>query len=119
MRNPINKESSPLHAYTAMPIRGLRSWFPRDLHDKMEMGRYLGHTYNIPLYKIPQKGGVPHAHKGDPSYIGRHELYSLPAAPDAAPITDPKLDAHFAQRIVEHLKLIGAPAEQLTRLGLD
>ena len=42
--------------YTAMPVQGLNHWYPRSLHERIEMGRYFGHTYNLPLYKIPAGG---------------------------------------------------------------
>jgi hypothetical protein len=118
MRNPVREDGGPLHAYTAMPIKGLNQWFPRDLNERMEMGRYLGHTYNIPLYKIPQQGSAPRALPGQPSFVGRHELYALPCPPESPTINDPKLEAHFARRIIEHLRRVGAPAEHLARLGL-
>jgi hypothetical protein len=38
MRNPVNADGGPLHAYTAMPVGGLNTWYPRDVHDKIEMG---------------------------------------------------------------------------------
>jgi len=119
MRNPVHEDGGPLHAYTAMPIGGLHSWFPRTLNERMEMGRYLGHTYNIPLYKIPQEGTVPMPRPGQTSYTGRHELYALPCTPESLAITNPKLEAHFARRIVEQLRCLGAPKDHLARLGLD
>jgi len=118
MRNPVREDGGPLHAYTAMPVQGLNAWFPRTLHERMEMGRYLGHTYNIPLYKIPQDGRVPRERPGQPSLRGRHELYSLPCTPESPAIIDPELEAHFVRRIGEHLRRLGAPGEHLERLGL-
>ena len=119
MRNPVREDGDPLHVYTAMPIQWLNHWFPRSLYDKIEMGRYLGHTYNIPLYKIPQQGKAPRARPCCPSFTGNHELYTLPCTPESAPLHDPKLEAHFARRIITHLKRSGAPEEHLIRLGLD
>ncbi len=118
LRNPMRADGGPLHAYTAMPVAGITSWFPRDLYGRMEMGRYLGHTYNIPLYKIPQQGWPPRPAPGQPSFAGRHELFALPCAPEDAPLSDPKLEEHFCRRIVAHLQRLGAPAEHLERLGL-
>lgn len=118
MRNPVRDDGGPLHAYTAMPIAGLSRWYPRTLHEKMEMGRYLGHTYNIPLYKIPLSGQIPVPSPGLPSFTGRHELYALPCTPESPALTDDKLEAHFISRIVEHLRHLGAPDEHLARLGL-
>jgi hypothetical protein len=85
----------------------------------MEMGRYLGHTYNIPLYKIPEQGKVPRARPGRPSFVGNHELYALPCTPESEALHNPDLQAHFAGRIIEHLKRAGAPGDHLARLGLD
>jgi arylsulfatase A-like enzyme len=118
MRNPVREDGGPLHAYTAMPTEFINSWFSRDLYDRIEMGRYLGHTYNIPLYKVPQRGRVPMAAPGQPSFLGKHELFALPYTSEDEPVSDPKVEARFARRIVEHLKRIGAPDEQLARLGL-
>ena len=118
MRNPVRDDGGPLHAYTAMPTQGITSWFPRDLHDRMEMGRYLGHTYNIPLYKIPQPGRMPKPSPGQPSFTGRHELFALPCTPESLPIHDPKREAHFVRRLIGHLQRMGAPSEHLVRLGL-
>jgi hypothetical protein len=119
MRNPVREDGGPLHAYTSMPIAWLNQWYPRDLHERMEMGRYLAHTYNIPLYKIPQKGRVPQPSPGQPSLLGRHELYSLPCTPESKAISNPKLEAHFARRIIENLRHVHAPEEHLERLGLE
>ncbi len=45
LRNPVNADAGPLHAYTAMPIAGLNAWFPREVFGRVETGRYFGHTY--------------------------------------------------------------------------
>lgn len=119
MRMPVNEGAGPLHAYTAMPVGGLNSWFPRSQHDRMEMGRYFGHTYNMPLYKIPSGGSIPRALPGQPSYRGRHLLYDLVNDPaQQRPLNDPQLAARFVERIVHHLSACEAPAEQYVRLGL-
>ena len=39
MRNPVNEDAGPLYAYTAMPTGGLKTWYPREVYDKVEMGR--------------------------------------------------------------------------------
>jgi hypothetical protein len=51
--------------------------------------------------------------------VGRHELYKLPCTPEDQPLADPAIEAHFARRMIEHLRRLGAPAENLTRLGLE
>jgi arylsulfatase A-like enzyme len=119
-RNPVNADAGPLYAYTAMPVGGLNRWFPRDVHEKMEMGRYFGHTYNMPLYRIPTRGSAPRPLPGEPSYVGRHQLYDLATDPgQLSPLNDPSLEAHFVTRIAAHMQACEAPPEQYTRLGLD
>lgn len=118
-RNPVNADAGPLHAYTAMPVGGLNHWFPRDVHARMEMGRYFGHTYNMPLYRIPTTGDVPRAQPGEPEFVGRHQLFDLESDPGQHhPVRDPAREAHFARRIAAHLRACEAPPEQFTRLGL-
>jgi arylsulfatase A-like enzyme len=120
MRNPVQEDGGPLHAYTAMPVGGLNSWFPRSDHERMEMGRYFGHTYNMPLYKIPTQGQVPSAVPGEPAFTGRHQLYDVMNDPaQERPIADASLEAHFAARLVAHLAEHEAPDEQFVRLGLS
>ena len=119
MRNPVNEDAGPLYAYTAMPSGGLRQWYPRESYDRVEMGRYFGHTYNLPLYRFPVQGQLPKAHADEASYLARHQLYDILADPQqAAPLHDPEREAYFASRIVEHLQAYEAPPEQYTRLGL-
>ncbi len=119
MRNPVNADAGPLHAYTAMPVAGLNAWFPREVHERMEMGRYFGHTYNMPLYKIPAEGAPPEHHPGEEPYVARHQLFDTQADPqEATPLDDPAREAHFASRIAAHLQAYEAPPEQYTRLGL-
>ncbi|HYF49189.1 MAG TPA: sulfatase [Planctomycetota bacterium] len=119
MRNPVNDDCGPLHAYTAMPVAGLNRWYPRDTHERMEMGRYFGHTYNMPMYKIPAKGGAPRNLPDEPSYVGRHVLYDIGNDPrQLAPIKDEALERRFIARIKENLKAFEAPPEQFTRLGI-
>jgi arylsulfatase A-like enzyme len=119
MRYPVNDDCGPLHAYTAMPVAGLNAWFSRDVYSKIEMGRYFGHTYNMPLYKIPVKGGRTLEQPGEASYIGRRELFDIEKDPQQlSPIQNEPLEQHFVNRLCEHLKACEAPAEQYTRLGL-
>lgn len=119
-RNPVNEDFGPLFAYTAMPVGGLNRWYPREDHDRIEMGRYFGHTYNMPLYKIPAQGGLPKAQPGQPSCLARHELYDIESDPrQLHPLQDSALESHFVHRIAAHLKAYEAPPEQYTRLGID
>jgi hypothetical protein len=120
LRNPVNEDGGPLYAYTAMPVGGLNRWYPREVYDRIEMGRYFGHTYNMPLYKIPETGQVPAHLPGEESFTGRHFLYDLQQDPEQErPLVDPQMEAHFCQRIRTHLAACEAPEEQYTRLGLD
>jgi hypothetical protein len=120
MRNPVNADGGPLYKYTAMPVGGLNSWIPREVYGSIEMGRYFGHTYNMPLYKIPTTGSIPVHHDGETSYQGRNVLYDIVADPlQASPLNNAALEARFAQRIAAHLKSYEASSEQFTRLGLS
>lgn len=117
-RNPVNADGGPLHAYTSMPTAKI-GWYPREVYSKVEMGRYFGHTHNLPLYKIPVKGQVPKHGPKEESHIGRHQLYDVIRDPQQlSPISSPDLEKHFVNRIMEHLFGCEAPAEQFTRLGL-
>ena len=120
MRNPVNDDAGPLYAYTAMPTGGLNSWYPREVYDRVETGRYFGHTYNLPMYKIPTKGKVPRHHPDEASYAGRNQLFDIvddPAQKNA--LRDSSLEAHFTERIALHLKSCEAMPEQYYRLGID
>jgi len=118
-RNPVHEDGGPLYEYTAMPVGGLNRWFPRDLYERIEMGRYFGHTYNMPLYKIPATGQVPRPVPGEQSFVGRHQLYDVLQDPEQrSPLDAPSLEAHFAERIRAHLRACEATPEQYSRLGL-
>jgi arylsulfatase A-like enzyme len=118
-RNPVNADCGPLCAYTAMPVGGLNRWYPREVYAQIEMGRYFGHTYHLPLYRIPAQGSVPRALPGEPGYIGRHQLYDIVADPQQlAPIDDPEREAEFVARIAACLQACEAPSEQYARLGI-
>jgi hypothetical protein len=95
-------------------------WYPRSVNEKMEMGRYFGHTYNMPMYKIPERGAPPKALPGEEPYKGRHLLFDNQTDPrQQNPLNDPALEAKFVERLIAHLKICEAPAEQYTRLGLN
>ncbi len=120
MRNPVNADGGPLHAYTAMPVAGMNKWFPRSIHERIEMGRYFGHTYNLPLYKIPTLGRVPQAPTEDGGYATPHQLWDLLRDPaQQTPLVDLTIENHFIERLRAHLKICEAPDEQYTRLGLN
>jgi hypothetical protein len=62
---------------------------------------------------------MPRHHPGEPSYLGRHQLFDLDADPGQEhPLDDPALEAHFAARLAASLRACEAPAEQYARLGL-
>src|SRR5260370_37330053 len=95
-------------------------WPDRSEYDRIEMGRYCGQTYNMPLYRIPAKGQVPQHHPGEESYVARHQLWDLATDPgQEAPITDPAVEARLSSRLVHHLSAGEAPPEQFLRLGLE
>jgi hypothetical protein len=118
-RNPVNADAGPLYEYTAMPTR-FNSWPDRADYDRVEMGRYFGHTYNLPLYRFPAKGQVPQHHPGEASYVARHQLWDLQDDPDQeAPVDDPLIEARMVDRLAAELRACEAPPEQFTRLGLE
>jgi hypothetical protein len=104
-----------------MPVES-HGFFGRDELAAAETGRFLGHTYNIPLYKIPQKGRAPHRHglaEGEP-YVASHDLYDLAADPAQEHLVkDDALDARFRDLARTELARVKAPEENLARLGLD
>jgi arylsulfatase A-like enzyme len=119
MRMPTRDDLGPLHAYTAMPVKGLNSWYPRDVHDRVETGRYFGHTYNLPLYKIPVPGGLTKSRLGEASYRGRHLLFDLAADPSQEhPLRDEAIERRMIERLKFHMARCEAPAEQYMRVGL-
>lgn len=120
-RNPVEEE--PLvNAYTSMPTQ-FHGFMPREELAAAEMGRFLGHTYNIPLYKVPQKGKAPHRHAGNTGpngeYVPVHELFDVAADPkQERPLSDPALERRFCDLMRAHLERVQAPEENLSRLGL-
>jgi hypothetical protein len=120
-RNPIEAESL-VYAYTAMPTQ-FHSFMSREELAQAQMGRFLSHTYNIPVYKVPQKGKAPHRHRAgseaEQPYAARHELYDIIADPGQNhPLEAPEVEAHFYDLLRGHLTRIQAPTEQFERLGL-
>ncbi len=83
------------------------------------MGRFLGHTYNIPLFKIPQIVPPPLGYRDGETYHPRNDLYNLATDPEQAqPLTDPATEAHLCDLMREHFARVAAPQEQAERLGL-
>ena len=129
-RNPV-APSTTVYAYTAMPVQ-LRAFMSREDLAQAEMGRFLGHTYNIPVYKVPQGRGLqggkipigpPHRHEGyldeAGAYHPHHELFDLQTDPaQERPLPDPGLEERFQELIRRHLERVAAPPEQFARLGL-
>jgi arylsulfatase A-like enzyme len=119
-RNPATRENM-VHAYTAMPT-GFHGFLPREQLARADMGRFLGHTYNIPVYKIPQMGAIPH--RQGPMGFGAgydpgHELFDLATDPGQEnPLHDPALEERFCELLRAQLARVAAPLEQLDRLGL-
>jgi arylsulfatase A-like enzyme len=118
-RNPIEAETT-VHAYTAMPVES-HGFIPREALAAAEMGRFLGHTYNIPIYKVPQKGRAPHhqgSAEGDP-YVVTHDLYDVTADPKQEHVVDdPDLHHRFESFLRDELARVQAPDEHFGRLGL-
>lgn len=113
-------DGGPLYAYTAIPNHSLNRLHPRDGYSEWEMGRYFGHTYNMPLYKIPSKGSAPLELPGEESYVARHQLWDVIADREQnSPLQDPELEKALCERIRFHLHAHGAPQEQFERLGLE
>ncbi len=120
MRNPLNEDGGPIHAYTSMLQSGLNGWFPRAVYGQIETGRFLSHAYDLPLYKIPTRGEVPRAVPGEESYRARHLLFDIQNDPQQTnPLLDAALEAHFEARLCAHLRDYEAAPEQFERLGLD
>lgn len=106
-----NAQESLVHAYTSMPTQ-FHGFMSREELAQAEMGRFLGHAYNIPVYKVPQQGRTP---------LGgtAHELYDLTKDPgQSSALNDAALEARFQDLLRAHLARIDAPVEQLARLGL-
>jgi len=116
-RNPIKAETL-LYAYTAMPTQ-FHGFMPREQLAQAQMDRFLGHTYNIPVFKIPQVGRAPHHHAAEGPYTPRHELFDIIADPDQQRrVEDQVREAEWCAAMRTHLERIEAPAEQFDRLGL-
>lgn len=117
-RDPVQPEST-VYAYTAMPT-GFHGFLPRAELAEAETGRFLGHTYNIPVYKIPTKGQPP-LHHGEPegAYAPHDELFDIATDPTQQhALSDPARERHFQDLMREHLRRVKAPEENFARLGL-
>ncbi|MCC6627394.1 MAG: sulfatase [Chloroflexi bacterium] len=128
-RNPA-AESTVVYAYTSMPTQ-FHGFMAREQLAQAEMGRYLSHTYNIPVYRVPQGGRPPFTQTGAPphrhggyrdaagAYDPHHELYDLIADPaQEQPVRDVALERRFCDLLRAHLTRVTAPPEQFGRLGL-
>jgi arylsulfatase A-like enzyme len=116
-RNPVQAETK-LYAYTAMPTT-FHNFIAREDLAQAEMGRFLGHTYNIPVFKIPQTGKPPHHHSATGTYTPRHELFDLATDPaQDRPLDDAEREEHLCGVIRSHLARVHAPEGHLERLGL-
>ncbi len=116
-RNPVEAETL-LYAYTAMPTQ-FHGFMSRDQLAEAQMDRFLGHTYNIPVYRVPQTGHAPHRHDAAEAYEPRHELFDTAADPTQDhPLDDAAQEATWCERMREHLVRVAAPIEHFDRLGL-
>ena len=101
-----------------MPTVWQTGWTDRSVFERIEAGRYLGHTYNMPVFKIPASGGIPLSHADEPAAIDHHELFDIEKDPaQCSPIENPEVEARLCGRIAAHLQAAGAPAEQYERIG--
>jgi hypothetical protein len=116
-RNPVAAETK-IYAYTAMPT-GFHGFMSREELAQAEMGRFLGHTYNIPVYKVPQTGKPPLRSGATGAYEPHHELFDLATDPaQDHPLDDPEQERRFRDLLRAHLARVHAPEEHLERLGL-
>ncbi len=114
-RNPGTPDSM-VYAYTSMPTQFHR-FMSREELAQAEAGRFLSHTYNIPVLRIPQTGAAPHRHEGQEEPL--HQLFDLATDPaQERPLDDPQTEGHFLDLLRSHLERVQAPAEQAARLGL-
>jgi hypothetical protein len=140
-RNPIEPEST-VYAYTSMPTQ-FHSFIPREELAQAQMGRFLSHTYNVPLYKVPQKGRPPLRARKDvdradalntappapggflppalprEGYDPQHELFDLVTdLGQERPLANAALEGRFVELMRAQLTRLAAPDEQYVRLGL-
>ena len=117
-RNPAAAETK-MYAYTAMPT-AFHGFMSREELARAETGRFLGHTYNIPVYKVPQTGKPPLRADATGAYEPRHELFDLTTDPaQDHPLDDPEQERRFRDLLRTHLARVHAPEEHLERLGLS
>ncbi|MDP9371990.1 MAG: sulfatase [Chloroflexota bacterium] len=116
-RNPLEAQAT-VYAYTAMPT-GFHGFLSREQLAQAEAGRFLGHTYNIPVFKIPQQGKPPLGYADGAGYTPRHELFDLAAdQAQERPLDDAATEARLCDLLRAHLARVKAPQEQFARLGL-
>ncbi|MCX5683656.1 MAG: sulfatase-like hydrolase/transferase [Planctomycetota bacterium] len=107
-RQPL--EGSFLYHYTAMPRRYFKD---REKLAGAEVGRFLKHAYDIPVYRVK----VPsHRHHGAPDF---NPIYDMQADPQQLqPIRDARLEGELAAKLRELLQRYDAPECQYARVGL-
>ena len=127
-RNP-HAPDARAYAYTAMPTR-FHDFMSREELAQAQTGRFLSHTYNIPVFKVPVipskvnlAGGLPHRYGGyeatDGTFDPHHELFdSINDPGQQHPLGDAALVAKFEDLMRGHLERVKAPAEQFERLAL-
>ena len=107
-RQPL--EGSFLYHFTAMPRRYFRD---REKLAGAEVGRFLKHAYDIPVYRVK----VPsHRHHGAPDF---NPIYDIRSDPEQLrPIRDARLESELAAKMRELLRRYDAPECQYARVGL-
>lgn len=117
-RNPVQAETT-VYAYTAMPTT-FHGFMSREDLAQAETGRFLGHTYNIPVLKVPQTGRPPLGYGNAGAYTPRHDLFDLQSDPaQDRPLQDAAQERRLCDLLRDHLARVHAPEEHLARLGLS
>jgi arylsulfatase A-like enzyme len=107
-RQPL--EGSFLYHYTAMPRRYFKD---REKLAGAEVGRFLKHAYEIPVYRVK----VPsHRHHGAPDFNPIYDIRSDPG--QMQPIRDAHLESELAAKMRELLQRYDVPECQYARVGL-
>jgi arylsulfatase A-like enzyme len=107
-RQPL--DGSFLYHYTAMPRRYFKD---REKLAGAEVGRFLKHACDIPVYRVK----VPsHRHYAAPDF---NPIYDIQADPEQMqPIRDARLESELAAKMRELLQRYDAPECQYARVGL-
>ena len=111
MRAPASKENTPLFEYTLMPAH-MRELFSTAELQNLELVEPFSFTKGCQTLKIP-------AHP----WVSGHEhgtmLFDLITDPKQEnPITNPEVEAHLMNKMIQLMEWNDAPAEQFERFGI-